>query len=78
MVPVVDDPTMERRPLLDFNAGYVQRSTDRFPKQGSRGPWTLKMSYAADRERLRNGPVEDPALHFSTSAAGKRAPLIAA
>jgi cation diffusion facilitator CzcD-associated flavoprotein CzcO len=62
------DPTIVRRPLLDFGAGYVQRAVDRFPKQGSHGPWTVAMNYAADRERLRNGPVEDPALHFSSGA----------
>ena len=39
------DPTMTRRPLLDFAAGYVQqRSTDVFPKQGSHGPWTAEMA----------------------------------
>jgi cation diffusion facilitator CzcD-associated flavoprotein CzcO len=64
VTPVFDDPGMERRPLLDFQAGYVQRSVERFPKQGTSGPWTVAMSYAADRERLRNGPVEDPALRF--------------
>ena len=66
VVAVADDPTIERRPLLDFNAGYVQRAVDVFPKQGSHGPWTLEMSYAADRARLRHGPVEDPALRFAT------------
>jgi hypothetical protein len=25
------------------------------------------MNYAADRARLRNGPVDDPALQFGTS-----------
>ena len=66
VVAVADDPTIERRPLLDFSAGYVQRAVDLFPKQGSHGPWTLEMSYAADRARLRHGPVEDPALRFGT------------
>jgi monooxygenase len=68
VVPVADDPTLERRPLLDFNAGYVKRAADVFPKQGSHGPWTVEMSYAADRARLRNGPVEDPALQFAAAA----------
>ena len=36
VVPVLEDDTIERRPLLDFQAGYVQRSVDRFPTQGSR------------------------------------------
>jgi len=72
VVPVLDDPGLERRPLLDFHAGYVQRAVDRFPKQGSHGPWTLEMSYARDRDRLRKGPVEDPALHFASTAAAAR------
>ena len=69
VVPVADDPTLERRPLLDFQAGYVQRAIDRFPKQGSHGPWTVEMSYAADRERLLRGPVADEGLRFRTGAA---------
>jgi cation diffusion facilitator CzcD-associated flavoprotein CzcO len=72
VMPVADDPTMSRRPLLDFAAGYVQRSIELFPQQGSHGPWKVEMSYAADRARLRNGPVEDPALRFGTSNAAVR------
>jgi cation diffusion facilitator CzcD-associated flavoprotein CzcO len=72
VMPVADDPTVERRPLLDFEAGYVKRAVDTFPKQGSKGPWTLEMSDAADRERLRRGPVEDPALRFGVRAADRR------
>jgi monooxygenase len=78
MVPVADDPSLECRPLLDFKAGYVQRAVDQFPKQGSHGPWTVEMNYAADRERLLSGPVEDPALRFSTRASARREQLIAA
>ncbi len=56
---------LELRPLLDFQAGYVQRAVAQFPKQATRDPWTVPMSYAADRKRLIDGPVEDPALRFS-------------
>ena len=69
VMPVANDPTITRRPLLDFQAGYVQRAAQLFPQQGSHGPWTVEMSYAADRARLRQGPVDDPALRFATSAA---------
>ena len=65
VTPVLDDDTIERRPLLDFQAGYVKRSVDRFPAQGSHGPWTVEMNYRADRARLRHGPVEDAALQFA-------------
>jgi monooxygenase len=68
-VPEVDPATVERRPLLDFSAGYVQRSVDAFPRQGSVAPWTLQMSYAADVAILRDGPVEDAALRLGSAAA---------
>ncbi|ORB56948.1 flavin-containing monooxygenase [Mycolicibacterium rhodesiae] len=67
VVPIVDDPHMDKRPMLDFSAGYVQRSVDLFPQQGSSGPWTVEMDYWADHDRLRKGSVEDPALRFSTA-----------
>jgi cation diffusion facilitator CzcD-associated flavoprotein CzcO len=67
VVPVADDPTLQRRPMLEFKAGYVQRAVHMFPQQGSHGPWTVAMSYAADHARLRKGSVEDPALRFSRS-----------
>jgi hypothetical protein len=78
VMPVADDPTIERRPLLDFNAGYVQRAVGRFPQQGSHGPWTVEMSFAADRARLSNGPVLDPALRFSGGAVVRSEELVAA
>ncbi|MGZ4522025.1 MAG: flavin-containing monooxygenase [Mycobacteriaceae bacterium] len=71
VVPVADNPG-PRRPLLDFKAGYVQRAIDRFPQQGSHGPWTVAMSYAADRARLRHGPVDDSALRFHRTQTAHR------
>ena len=38
VVPVADDPTVTRRPLLDFSAGYVQRAVHRFPQAGLARP----------------------------------------
>src|SRR6201996_2469427 len=38
-VPVNDDPAVTPQPLLDFQAGYVLRSIDDFPRTGSRAPW---------------------------------------
>jgi len=67
VVPVCDDPTIEKRPFLDFPAGYILRSIDLFPQQGTTGPWTVEMNFRADHARLRKGPVADPALRFSTA-----------
>ena len=65
MVPVLDEPGMERLPLFDLGAGYVQRGIAGFPHAGTRGSWTAEMAYEQDLSRLRHGPVEDPALRFA-------------
>jgi monooxygenase len=64
-VPTNDDPTVTTRPLLDFQAGYVLRSVEEFPKAGSRQPWQLGMSYAHDLVKLRHGSMDDGAMRFS-------------
>jgi monooxygenase len=65
VVPVADDPRMQTRPLLDFSAGYVQRSIHELPRAGDRAPWHLSMNYYEDVRHLRRDPVEDAALRFS-------------
>jgi monooxygenase len=72
-VPTNDDPTVTERPLLDFQAGYVLRSIDDFPKAGSRPPWQLGMSYAHDLLKLRHGPIDDGAMRFSRRRVTHRA-----
>jgi monooxygenase len=75
-----DDPTVTTLPLLDFGAGYVQRSVHLFPRQGSRRPWSVAMSYAQDVRDLRHGAIEDPALRFSRAvraSAGELEPALA-
>jgi monooxygenase len=67
-VPVNDDPAVTERPLLDFQAGYVLRSIDEFPRAGSRPPWQLGMSYAHDVVKLRYGRIDDGAMRFSRRA----------
>ncbi len=58
-------PDIQTAPWLDFSSGYVQRTIDRFPKQGDRKPWKLNQNYAADLMMLRYGKLEDPELIFS-------------
>ena len=62
-LPAADMPT---RPLLDFGAGYVQRSISTLPRQGPDAPWLMSMNYLDDVKLMRSGPVEDPCLKFST------------
>jgi len=72
-VPVNDDPTLTERPLLDFQAGYVLRSIDEFPKAGSRAPWRLGMSYAHDVVKLRYGRIDDGAMRFDRTGGAQEA-----
>lgn len=55
----------KQEPWLDFSSGYVQRTIDRFPKQGDRKPWKLHQNYVADLMMLRYGKLDDPELIFS-------------
>ena len=61
------DPSVRELPFIDFSSGYVQRSIDSFPKQGSKAPWRLHQNYALDILSLRLGSVEDGAMEFSAA-----------
>jgi monooxygenase len=57
------DPDIGQEPFLDFSAGYVLRSLDEFPKQGTEAPWKLRMNYLRDIVTLRHSNV-DEAMRF--------------
>ncbi|WP_084496848.1 flavin-containing monooxygenase [Nocardia amamiensis] len=63
------DPNVSPAPLLDFQAGYVLRAIDGFPKAGSRAPWRLGMSYAHDVIALRYGRIDDGTIRFTRQSA---------
>jgi monooxygenase len=67
-VPRITDPSVAEEPLLDFNAGYVLRSIESLPKQGSKEPWKLRMNYPLDLRALRFGAVDDGTMHFTSPA----------
>lgn len=58
------DPSVGEEPFLDFAAGYVLRAVDKFPKQGSRTPWKLRMNYFRDLPVLRYGKLVDENMEF--------------
>ncbi|MGA6207261.1 flavin-containing monooxygenase [Nocardia testacea] len=63
------EPGLSTRPLLDFGAGYVQRSMPMLPKQGPHAPWLMSMSYNSDRQLLDDpAALTDEHLHFSGPA----------
>jgi monooxygenase len=64
-MPQNRDPAVTERPFIDFSSGYVLRSIDQFPKQGSKAPWRLHQNYPLDILNLRFGSIEDGVMEFS-------------
>ncbi|MBC7482651.1 MAG: NAD(P)/FAD-dependent oxidoreductase [Rhizobacter sp.] len=62
------DASVTEQPWIDFSSGYVQRSLQMFPKQGSRAPWKAHQNYARDIATLRYGKLDDGAMVFSNPA----------
>ena len=76
-MPVPPDPSVPRLPMIDLKAGYVLRSLDKFPKQGTHEPWRLYQNYPRDIRLLRKGPVEDEGIEFSRAPVRSEAQLAA-
>jgi cation diffusion facilitator CzcD-associated flavoprotein CzcO len=64
VVPVRDESVAEV-PLMDFDAGYVQRVAHTLPRQGDVEPWKLRQSYLYDARMLRRGKLDDGVLRWS-------------
>ena len=73
-VPENTDASIQTRPFLDFQANYVLRSLDQFPRQGSKAPWQLRQNYSRDLVTLRFGKVDDGTMRFSSPAPAPRTP----
>ena len=56
--------SVEEMPLLDFDAGYVLRAREQFPKQGNRLPWKNYQDYIRDFIGLRLRSLRDQELEF--------------
>ncbi len=67
-VPHVSDPAINEEPLMDFTSGYVLRSLDQLPKQGSKEPWKLRQNYPVDLRNLRHGSLDDGEMRFVPAA----------
>lgn len=63
--PVRPSDNIETRPLMEFGAGYVQRSLHLMPRQGTEAPWAMTWNYFEDAKLLRKGPVENSNLKFT-------------
>jgi monooxygenase len=69
VVPEHPGDSVDERPLMDFTPGYVLRALDSLPKAGSKAPWKLKQNYFLDVRMIRQGKVDDEALHFTKQRA---------
>ena len=57
--PRLSDEGIERRPVITFTSGYVQRALAFLPKQGSRQPWIVPQNYVKDRFAMRFSPIDE-------------------
>jgi monooxygenase len=64
-MPIAPHPSLPTLPFLDLKSGYVQRSIDVLPRQGTVAPWRLNQNYPLDVRLLRRGPIEDAGIEFS-------------
>jgi monooxygenase len=67
------DPSISPAPFIGLTSGYVQRSTDLFPKQGSRFPWQVHQSYLRDFRAMRMKGIDDDVMRFTNPAPMVRA-----
>jgi len=63
------DPKLGEQPFLDFTSGYVVRSLEILPKQGSARPWKVYQNYILDALALRWGRIDDGVLDFEPAPA---------
>jgi cation diffusion facilitator CzcD-associated flavoprotein CzcO len=54
-----DDPSPERRPLLELSSGYLARAEGLLPMQGPRHPWRVRQHYVLDLAAMRFSKVDE-------------------
>jgi cation diffusion facilitator CzcD-associated flavoprotein CzcO len=64
-IPKMPSSDVQQQPWVDFSSGYIQRSLEQFPVQGSSTPWRLNQNYLRDLLDLRFGALQDGVLQFS-------------
>ena len=67
--PACDPSTLEARPLLNLNSGYVRRAAADLPKQAATAPWLIRQNYFRDSFTMKLSRLEDGILEFSRGVA---------
>jgi len=78
VTPRRPDPSEEIVPFIDLMSGYVLRSIDKFPKQGTRPPWRMHQNYPRDILMIRRGEIEDEGVEFSRAPVADKRDRLAA
>jgi cation diffusion facilitator CzcD-associated flavoprotein CzcO len=68
--PTAHNQDLVREPLINLTSGYVRRSVQDFPSQGSRRPWRVRQNYALDMLDFKVGGVDDGVMRFDRNGAG--------
>jgi len=58
--------------VFDFSSGYIQRGKHIMPRNSVSYPWRLNQEYVVDRKRMKNDPLTDGILTFTTPGANAR------
>jgi monooxygenase len=77
-MPASDPQGVIRRPLIDLASGYVQRSINELPAQGSERPWEVRQNYPLDMLDFRRADLDDGVMQFSAGRPAPRRPEPAA
>jgi len=64
-VPRNSNKELKRVPSIGLDSGYINRSIDKFPKEGVVAPWRLHQNYFLDLLGLRFGSVRERTMEFS-------------
>ena len=59
------DASITEEPAITLTSGYLRRSSEMLPRQGSKKPWKLHQNYALDLMALRFGLVNDGTMEFT-------------
>lgn len=62
--PVCDPASLEAKPLLGLNSGYVLRAAAKLPKQATEKPWLIRQNYLLDMFTMKLSRIEDGILRF--------------
>lgn len=76
-VPRTGNMSFNRVMSIGLESGYIQRSIDKFPREGEVTPWKLQQSYFLDLLQLRYGSVKDRQMEFSSTTNANKSSKVA-